>query len=197
MRGVGGVLLAAGASTRFGSDKLLVPLDDGTPVAVQAARRLLPVLPETVAVVRTADGPLARQLRAAGCRVVVNAYAEGGIGTSIAAGVAAAAPAHGWLIALADMPFLQTDTIARVAHAIAQGALAAAACHRGRRGHPVGFASTLRAELLNLRGDVGARAVLDRHAGDIVRLDVDDPGVLADIDTPGDVPAPMNPLAHG
>ncbi len=197
MRGVAGVLLAAGASRRFGSDKLLAPLADGMPLALAAARRLLDVLPETVAVVRDAHGPLAQQLRLAGCRLVVNVRAGQGIGTSIAAGVAAAAPAHGWVIALADMPFLQTDTIVRVAHAIAQGALVAAACHRGRRGHPVGFARALRTELLKLRGDVGARAVLDHHAGDLVRLDVDDPGVLADIDMPGDVPVPRKPLAHG
>jgi molybdenum cofactor cytidylyltransferase len=197
MRRIVGVLLAAGAGTRFGSDKLAATLADGTPLALAAARRLVDVLPGTVAVVRDAHGPVAQQLRLAGCRLVVNAHAGQGIGTSIAAGIAAATPADGWLIALADMPFIQTDTIVRVAYAITAGAGAAAACYRGRRGHPVGFASTLRAELLNLRGDVGARAVLDRHAGDIVRLDVDDPGVLADIDTPGDVPAPMEPLAHG
>jgi molybdenum cofactor cytidylyltransferase len=67
------------------------------------------------------------------------------------------------------------------------GAVLVAPFHAGRRGHPVGFAAGLGAELLAANGDAGARDILARHASSLTRLDVDDPGILIDVDTPGDL----------
>jgi molybdenum cofactor cytidylyltransferase len=61
--------------------------------------------------------------------------------------------------------------------------------HRGRRGHPVGFAASCRDELLGLTGDAGARGVLQRHAAEVVAVEVDDPGILQDVDTAQDLEA--------
>jgi molybdenum cofactor cytidylyltransferase len=71
--------------------------------------------------------------------------------------------------------------------ALEQGAVIAAPFHGDRRGHPVGFCASLRNELLALDGDVGARGTLDRHSNHITRVDVDDEGVLLDVDTPEDL----------
>lgn len=182
-----GILLAAGAARRFGGDKLLVPLADGTPIGVASCRALGATLGRVFAVVRPGDDALAALLAESGAHVVHCPRADEGMGVSLACGVAASADAGGWIVALADMPWISHATIGAVAEAIASGASLAAPFYRGERGHPVGFAAGHREALLALSGDEGARGLL-AHAGPaLVRIDVDDPGVLRDVDVPRDL----------
>ena len=182
-----GILLAAGAGTRFGGDKLLFPLADGTPVGVQAARNLLSGVDHGVAVLRPSDRQLAHLLAAEGLQVAFCPGAETGMGTSLAFGVTAAQDGDGWLIALADMPFILHGTIHGVASLLRAGAPIAAPRHQGRRGHPVGFARAFFHDLAQLNGDQGAHPLLAAHAGRIQMLECEDPGIFADIDTPSDL----------
>jgi molybdenum cofactor cytidylyltransferase len=188
-----GILLAAGSSKRFGSNKLLQALPAGTPyagvpIALAAARNLIETLPEPIAVLRPRAQKLGQILRDAGCNTVVCKNAGEGMGTSLAAGVRAAAEADGWVVALADMPFLRPETIRVIAQAISDGAAIAAPVYHGERGHPVGFARRFFEELSALHGDSGARALLDQHPESVTVYEVDDPGVLRDIDKPSDLP---------
>ena len=188
-----GILLAAGSSKRFGSNKLLQALPAGTPhagvpIALAAARNFVEALPESIAVLRPRAQKLGQILRDAGCNTVVCKNAGEGMGTSLAAGVRAAADADGWVVALADMPFLLPETIRVIAQAISDGAAIAAPAYRGERGHPVGFARRFFEELSALHGDSGARALLDQHPDWVTVREVDDPGVLRDIDKPSDLP---------
>jgi len=185
-----GLLLAAGASRRFGADKLAHALPHGVAVAVQAARHLRSEIDRVVAVVRPGADATARALAAEGCEVVVCEDADAGMGASLACGVRAAGDAAGYLVALADMPFVRPSTIAAVRDALAGGALLARPYFRTRQGHPVGIAARFRAELETLRGDAGARDLLDAHAAELVKLPVGDPGAIRDIDTPADVAPP-------
>ena len=184
---VAGILLASGVGRRFGANKLLHPLPDGTPIAVAAARNLVAALPGSVAVVRAANSVLARQLRQVGCRITVCRDAEEGMGRTLAAGVRAARDASGWVVALADMPFLQSESIRTVADGLNDGATIAAPSFEGRRGHPVGLARRFKDDLLALEGDAGARSILAAHEDWITLYEVFDPGVLRDIDTPADL----------
>jgi molybdenum cofactor cytidylyltransferase len=174
-------------SPRAVASKLLVPLPDGTPIALAAARRLRPAVDECVAVLRRADSELAALLAREGLRVVECAQAVEGMGASLACGVRSAADADAWLIALADMPFIATDTVRRVALAVRAGAELAAPFYAGRRGHPVGVGRRFRAELAALRGDQGARELFAQHSATVVRVACDDPSVLRDVDTPMDL----------
>lgn len=180
-----GLLLAAGRGTRFDptglQNKLLAPLPDGTPVACAAARALLSVLPHVTAVVRPGAEALAHALNDAGCDVVFSTDAERGMGASLAAGVRATAQAEGWLVALADMPWIAPATIEVIACRVDGGASVVAPIYRGRRGHPVGFGTMHLDALSSLDGDIGARTILE--AADVTAIEVDDAGVLADIDT--------------
>jgi len=179
---IAGILLAAGSASRFGGEKLLHPLGDGVAIAAHAARNLLAALPSVVAVVRRGDFPLHDLLEQEGCEVTMFEGAARGMGASLAHGVAQAREADGWVIALADMPNVRPETIRTIVAALEGGALIAAPSHGGRRGHPVGFASALRQELLALDGDEGARAVVERHGKEVRLVECDDPGTLIDID---------------
>ncbi|MBT9594713.1 MAG: nucleotidyltransferase family protein [Vitreoscilla sp.] len=110
--------------------------------------------------------------------------APGGMGDSIAAGVAARPGAGGWLVLPADMPLVQPSTLVSVAGAIGTQPVAYAQ-YQGRRGHPVAFGAELFSELVRLSGEEGARRILARFPGQAV--EVDDPGVLLDMDTEADL----------
>lgn len=187
------ILLAAGASRRFGPDnKLLATLADGEPLAVAAARPLLQAIGDVVAVVRPGTAQLAGQLAALGCRIIENASADSGMGSSLAAGIAAAADCDGWLVALADMPRIQPQTIRTVADALRHGAAIARPAYQGRPGHPVGFAKQFGPALLALNDDTGARHIIAAHPGELLPIPCDDLAVLLDIDTPADLAAWQN-----
>ena len=190
------ILLAAGRAQRFGADKLMHPLA-GRPMACVSATALQQVLPDTLAVTRPDQQALIEQLAAQGVAAITLSESNGGMGMSIAAGVAARADAKGWLIALADMPFIQPATIARVLAALQNGSPIAAPVYRGQRGHPVGFSAAFGEALRALRSDAGARELLQRHAAEITLIACDDPGMLADIDTPADLPAETNTELRG
>jgi molybdenum cofactor cytidylyltransferase len=184
-----GILLAAGAGSRFGGRKLLHPLPDGTPIGVAALRTLVQAIHRVVVVVRAGDAELAGCFAREGAHVLECADAVDGMGHSLAAAVRAEADAAGWIVALGDMPRVAARTIESVAAALEAGARIAVPVCRGERGHPVGFAASCRDELLALRGDAGARSILQRYAADVVRVEVDDPGILQDVDTASDLDA--------
>ncbi|MDD4880991.1 MAG: nucleotidyltransferase family protein [Gallionellaceae bacterium] len=179
-----GILLAAGRGSRFGADKLRHPLPDGTPMALAAARNLHTALPDALAVVNGEDAELIALLEQAGLSVSVCPHAADGMGASLAWGVAQSETADGWLIALADMPWIALATIQTVAGAVTGPHSIAAPTHQGRRGHPVAFGRAYRDELMALGGDEGARRLLAAHAAEVVLLPCADPGILLDIDSP-------------
>jgi molybdenum cofactor cytidylyltransferase len=182
-----GILLAAGASTRFGSDKLLHPLGDQTPVALAALANLRAAVPRVIAVVRPGAALLASRLSEAGATVILCVDADAGMGASLATAVGASGAVAGWVIALADMPYIRPETIASVAASLCAGAAMIAPAYQGVRGHPVGLSAQFRGQLEALRGDEGARTILRQNTGLVQLIEVDDPGVCRDIDTPEDL----------
>lgn len=179
-----GLLLAAGRSRRFGSDKLLQRLPDGRTLLEASLAPLAAAANRTLVLVRPGPSPLHELLQEKNIPYLEVLQADDGMGATLAAGIRATAQARGWLVGLADMPCLQADTAARIAHALEQGALLAAPQHQGRRGHPVGFAACWQPQLAALQGDQGARSLLQSAAAQVVTMEVDDPGCLLDIDTP-------------
>lgn len=184
------VLLAAGAGSRFGGDKLLHPLEDGVAMAAHAARNLREAGLEVLAVVRPGDYPLREVLEIEGCSVRVCADAAQGMGVSLAHGVAQTRDAAGWIVALADMPHIRPQTIAQVAQGLVNGQALVAPAYQGERGHPVGFGRRFLNELLALSGDSGARVVVQRNQNELQLFESDDPGVLFDIDRRQDAQHP-------
>lgn len=107
-----------------------------------------------------------------------------GVGFSIAAGVGARPHVPGWLVLPGDMPLVRPQTLRAVARGLA-GVPVVYAQHRGRQGFPVGLSVELYSELVLLSGEEGLRRVLGRYPSNAV--EVDDPGVLQDINTTDDL----------
>ncbi|AVU36978.1 TPA: NTP transferase domain-containing protein [Serratia marcescens] len=119
-------------------------------------------------------------------QVPVTLLASSGLGDSIAAGVAATPHWQGWLIHLADMPFVGAEVFRQVADALRQHAIVRPS-YAQQPGHPVGFSALLRKPLCQLRGDNGARELLQGAA--VHLLPLEHPGVVQDIDLPSQLPA--------
>jgi molybdenum cofactor cytidylyltransferase len=194
---IAAIVLAAGSSRRFGSDKLLHPVTLQGVTLPLAAHSLLPWLEtfeRTTVVVRPGSEPFCNAIVAAlGATRSVKLHclvcddAALGMAASLACGVRANRDAAGWVIGLADMPVVPAAAISGVRNALQAGAgLAAAAC-RGRRGHPVGFGWRYCEELLALQGGAGARALLERDLSSLVQIETGNNGIFADIDIPGDL----------
>jgi molybdenum cofactor cytidylyltransferase len=159
------------------------------PLVASSARHLVEGAGNSLAVIPLAAAELRRVLEDAGCEILESRDTARGLGASLAAGIAAASDADGWIVALGDMPFIRPATIGAVRAKLAEGAAIAAPvlAATGERGHPVGFSSRFKEELLALDGDQGARAVIERHRDMLATVRVDDPGIVVDIDTPGDL----------
>ena len=182
------VITAAGLGRRFGGPlhKLEQPFDGSTVLGTTVRHAVETQLP-VVVVTTAALAPLvARQLARRDIVVLPEDEAVNGMGHSIAAGVAERSGATGWLVLPGDMPLVRPASMLAVASALEQFPVAYAQ-HRGRRGHPVGFAAELYSELILLRGDEGARRIVARYPAQGVELD--DPGVLLDVDTEADLEA--------
>lgn len=179
-----GILMAAGQGTRFGGGKLVHPVPpQGLPMAVASYRHLKCATGHVIVVVRPDDAAVHAAFAAEGVTPVIAQRAAEGMGFSLAAAVAASPEDTGWIVALGDMPSIQSATIERIADALAAGASIVTPVHDGRRGHPVGFAARHRDALLALEGDTGARSIVAAHRAEVVEVPVDDPGIHADIDT--------------
>lgn len=194
---IAAIVLAAGASSRFGADKLLHPVTRYGVTLPLAAHSLLPwlkargpvtviVRPESQAFCRAIEQALGSTYTAR-FNWFVCADAAQGMAHSIACGVRCNSNAAGWLIGLADMPAVPTSAITGVRNALLSGANIAAAFNAGKRGHPVGFSANYRDDLLALSGDSGARRLIERDSAKLVHVEIDDAGIFADIDTPADL----------
>lgn len=181
------IVLAAGASTRFGSPKQLVRID-GRPLLHAIVSRAVEVAGHSVTVVLGAHaGELTPLLRHTPASVLVNRDWEEGIGSSIRAGMSQVPGAvAGVLLMLADQPAVSADDLRRLAGAWRrQPDSILAAQYSGVAGVPAIFPRWAFRDLADLRGDRGAQALLHRYADRAARLRM--PSAALDIDRPEDL----------
>ena len=176
------VLLAAGESRRFGTDKRLHRLE-GTPMVLRTAERYTETFSKLFVVLKEDDEAVARLVEPLDPTIVIAHDAAQGMGRSLAAGIAAAADHPFVFIALADMPFAQAATLRELLELAAPGCIVRP-LHKGTPGHPVGFAEEYFESLGQLEGDQGAREVIRHHSRSLVQLWTDDAGVVRDVDRP-------------
>ncbi|TDX27606.1 molybdenum cofactor cytidylyltransferase [Modicisalibacter xianhensis] len=183
------LVLAAGHSRRFGTDKRQARLADGRPLLSVTLALATRCFDEVWIVVRQGERPA--ELGIGLAPHVVQAPSDAiGLGTSLASGVSALleaqADATAVAVMLGDMPWIQPATCQALGHAASASRIVRPR-HTGQAGHPVLFGRQFWPELAHLRGDRGAREVLRTHADACDFMDVDDPGILLDIDVPADL----------
>ncbi len=190
-----GILLAAGKGKRFDAsgniNKLLQLLPSGMTVAGSSAKNMLSVLPGTLAVISASGNSLVPLLELAGCEISICHNAQDGLASTLVHALRHAPDnCAGWVIALADMPFVKPDSIAAIVQALNDGAGIAVPTFKGARGNPVGFARQYLPQLLALTGDQGARSLLKIFP--VIEVAVNDAGILKDIDLPQDLLVILN-----
>lgn len=186
-RNIVGILLAAGHSTRFGTNKLLHPLANGITIIQQSVEHLLAACPNSIVVINSHSPQLKEILQDMTVNIIENPQTENGIGSSIACAVKNAANADGWLIALADMPFISTNTMLELIHTRHQSPCIMAPSYRQRRGHPVLFDRYFYDPLICLNTDTGAKNIIKSNRDKLSLIEVNDPGIILDIDTREDL----------
>jgi molybdenum cofactor cytidylyltransferase len=180
---IAGVLLASGASRRFGTDKLIAPLD-GRAIVRWSAEALVGVVDELVVVVRDDTSPVRAALDGIPSRCVVNHEAERGMSAALRAGIAALpADVEAAIVALGDQPLVDRRVVTQLVERW-RATLARAIQPRydDGPGHPVLFDATLFPTLCALEGDVGARAVLDSLGDELGVVAIEGPRPI-DVDT--------------
>jgi molybdenum cofactor cytidylyltransferase len=184
------IVTAAGSAERFGGKKLLTPID-GEPLLDRTIRALLEGGASEVIVVvgRDARTDLERDVNSLldpRVRPIENPDPSRGMFSSVQEG---AAQAQGDLLLVmpGDMPFVSPTTIGAVIAKFAERPAIVSPRYRGKRGHPVALPGSLRDEIVAAPVSWTLHDVIKRHTDMRVDLDIDDRGVVRDVDTPSDL----------
>lgn len=185
---ISALLLAAGESKRMGRPKLLLPLG-GSTIIEQAVDNLLGSrVDEVVVVVGYRAQELERKIARKPVKIVRNRRYRQGMSTSLIAGLSAIdRRAQAIMVALADQPFVESPLIDELLEEFKKHdrGILVPVC-QGRRGHPVVLSLKYRERLLALRGDVGARQLIEENPDDVLEVPVESEGVNVDLNTPED-----------
>jgi molybdenum cofactor cytidylyltransferase len=188
---VAGIILAAGRSTRMGRSKALLTTPDGPTFVARLIQTLGSGGVDAPLVVgRPDDDALRSEVESLGARFVINPDADaGGQLSSLLAGLDKAdrPGIRGVMVIPVDAPMVRPETVSRLIAVFtdATGSIVRPR-YQDRNGHPVIFSRGVFDDLRHANPEIGAKAVLRAHQDEIINVQVDDPGVVADIDTPQD-----------
>ena len=193
----GFLVLAAGESRRFGrSCKLAADFTTSKSVFETTLETILSVSRKVMVVTRQHNHAVIQLADRLGVEYSLVPDSPMGIGESLRAGVVATSDWSGWIICLADMPYITAESYSAVwqramdlSGALGSSSLLLVAPEfEGRRGHPVFLGKQYFNDLIKCSGDIGAANILTKYRKDLVKVQVEDSGVLRDIDRPEDLP---------
>tara|TARA_R110002073_G_scaffold6938_9_gene40214 strand:+ start:2566 stop:3153 length:588 start_codon:yes stop_codon:yes gene_type:complete len=192
---IGAIILAAGSSRRFGDDKRKSRLPSGQLLLEESIHKAASVIDEVLVVLRFGDkdfaGQLATQLKNDDVTYYCAPDSAKGMGHSLANGITKVQHWDAAMVFLGDMPFVQAETVesllAEYEFRKQSTAPIVVPSRHGHRGHPVLFAKEYFAQIAQISGDTGARDVIKAHPEQVFEVEVEDPGVIRDIDTPEDL----------
>tara|TARA_R100001143_G_C3360249_1_gene134996 strand:- start:7339 stop:7923 length:585 start_codon:yes stop_codon:yes gene_type:complete len=184
---IGIIVLAAGYSKRFAGDKRQAVLHAGQSVLDTSLSRIPDTYSRRILVLHPGDEKLAEKYSSQWSICIAEA-AQQGLGHSLAAAIKQAENWQAAVIALADMPYVQTETYRLIQRSLLDHSLVRPYC-QGRPGNPVGIGAEYFTQLEGLSGDSGARKILQQNAASLFRLDCSDWGITQDIDTRSALPS--------
>ena len=191
---IGSIILAAGSSRRFGGDKRKSSLPSGQRMLEESIHKAASVMDKVLVVLRFGDLTFAKELE----NTIDNPDVEffcapdsaRGMAHSLANAIHHVKEWQAAMVFLGDMPFVQAETVESI---LAEYEFRKAhspiilPTKDGEQGHPVLFCSAYFEEIEKITGDKGARSVVDNHPDNVFTIEVQDPGVIRDIDTPQDL----------
>jgi len=191
---IGGIILAAGSSRRFGDDKRKSTMPSGQAMLEESIHKAISALDKVVVVLRFGDREYAKELEASIDNSDVSFLcapdSAQGMAHSLANAIHQVKEWEAAIVFLGDMPFVQAETVDSIMgeYQFRKGnSPIVLPTKEGERGHPVLFCQDYFDEIQALRGDRGARVVVDAHPDNVFTIEVLDPGVIRDIDTPADL----------
>ena len=186
------LVLAAGSSKRFGSRKLIAKLPGGETVLRRTLNRIKLALPN-VTVISSIELYSSTSLSDSHSEIEIEIFADShkGMGASLSHGIKLSQKSNACLVCLADMPFIQTSTYREIASKLTKNNIVVPV-YKGKQGNPVGFGERFFRELASLSGDKGGRTLIEKYSDSTSYIDVDDPTILYDIDTPEDLEKYIN-----
>ena len=187
--GVSAVVLAAGMSTRMGSIKQLLRIGNKTLLETVVDNLRSSRAGDIIVVLGGSAEEILQQVQLQNARIVVNEAYREGMGTSLRMGISAVSPqAEAALVVLADQPFVLPGTIDHLIEQYCEHRpQIAIPMYRGFRGNPVLLDRSVFPELESLTGDIGCRAIFGAHTENILKVPLDDVGILLDVDTKADL----------
>lgn len=180
---VGVLLLAAGSSRRFGSDKRVATLASGSTILETTIDNILATQLPLKVCLREDDIHIAETLRSQKIPFLLCKKSHMGMGVTLSEGIASVLEWDGALIALADMPFISVETYSRVGCALTSDTICLPTNGKGR-GHPVGFGRKWFDDLQGLEGDRGALSIVKLYEDAVVEIPCNDMNLQNDIDIP-------------
>jgi molybdenum cofactor cytidylyltransferase len=187
------ILLAAGRSKRMGKLKQLMPLGESTIIERAIDNLSSSAVDEVIVVLGHKAEEIKEAISAKPAKIALNPNYGEGMSTSIIAGLKLVDPrAEAVMLALGDLPLVDSQTINHLIDEFRKSDKGIALpAYKGKRGHPVILAIRYQPELLELKGDIGAREIIKRHPKDVLEVAVDSGGVISDIDTKEDYPSQL------
>ena len=191
---IGGIILAAGSSRRFGQDKRKSTMPSGQGMLEESIHKAASVIDAVLVVLRFGDREFVKQLETkidnANVTYLCAPDSAKGMAHSLANAIHQVKHWRAAIVFLGDMPFVQAETVESI--------LAEFEFRRstnpivlpvkdGENGHPVMFSNVYFEEIEQLTGDKGARSVIENHPESVFTINVLDPGVVRDIDRPEDL----------
>ena len=183
---IGIIVLAAGFSKRFTDDKRQALMPDGETLLDNTLKQIPATFRQRILILHPGDEDFAQAYQA-NWRICIARDAASGMGHSLASAIPLAKNWDAALIALGDMPYVQSTTYSGLQKALLDHPIVRPS-YLGKAGNPVGFQSAYFSELAALAGDQGARKLLGKYANDVYLMDSEASGLLKDVDIKADLP---------
>jgi len=186
---ISAVVLAAGESTRMGFCKQLLKIEGRTMIEQVVKNVRESRVDEVIVVLGFMANEIAEKLPRDQIKIIVNPRFKEGMSTSLKTGLEAVdREADAVIFVLSDQPFIKPSIIDKIIDEYERtGAPIVVPTYKGRRGNPVLFDMSLRAEVMNIQGDVGGRPIIKKHEKEIREVEVGSPTILMDTDVKEDL----------
>lgn len=189
MKKISAIVLAAGISSRMGSLKQLADFKGKKMIEIVLEKIKRDYFHEIILVLGYKYEEIVKYQKIRADKIVINEEYEKGISSSLKKGVLNISnSSEGFAIFLADQPLIKEESIEKVVSTFNnKNCMIVAPIYKKEIGHPVIFHKSLSSEIMKLSGDVGAKSIIEKYKHRACFVEVDDEGILIDIDTPEDL----------